>query len=141
MKEITPVQVHLTTTINQDGQSQSFHFDEAGQLVAFNDHQHYLRYTEHQHGVATPVQFKLLTDTVRLSRQGVPETDFLFDQTQATASRYHTQYGDIDLRVVTKELQKEVDWADHSGQVKIHYQLHSQGMMVGEYQLRLQFNV
>lgn len=140
MKEITPVTVHLTTTIHQDGQSQSFHFNESGQLVRFNEHQRYLRYVEHQHGIATPVQFKLLEDALQLTREGEPRTDLTFDQHKTTASQYQTQYGQIDLEVVTKQLEKEVDWADHSGKLTVAYQLHSQGMLVGDYEMTLQFN-
>lgn len=140
MKEVTPVKVHLTTTITQDGHSQSFHFDEEGQLVRFNEHQHYLRYTEHQHGIATPVQFKLLEDALQLTREGEPKTDLTFDANKTTASQYQTQYGQIDLEVVTKQLAKEIDWEGHLGSLNVAYQLHSQGMLVGDYELALQFN-
>ncbi|MCT3441769.1 DUF1934 family protein, partial [Limosilactobacillus fermentum] len=59
MSEVIPVRVRLTTRMAQDGQEESYQFEEDGQLVTLANGQRYLRYTEHQAGQATPVQFRL----------------------------------------------------------------------------------
>ena len=58
MSEVIPVRVRLTTRMAQDGQEESYQFEEDGQLVTLANGQRYLRYTEHQAGQATPVQFR-----------------------------------------------------------------------------------
>ena len=50
MSEVIPVRVRLTTRMAQDGQEESYQFEEDGQLVTLANGQRYLRYTEHQAG-------------------------------------------------------------------------------------------
>ena len=139
MKKVVPVKVKMESKMNQDGQQARFSFEEDGQLSTVGG-KHYLRYTEHQQGVATPVQFRLDDDQVHLLRSGDVQTRFIFDQEQETTSRYQTAYGPIELRVVTRQLSSTVDWDDCQGQLEIEYELHSAGMLVGSYHVSLQFH-
>lgn len=129
--------VHLATTIRQDGQQESFSFDEAGNFVELNS-KYYLRYVEHQNGQATPVQFRL-DDQVHLHRSGELTTLLNFDLNAPTFTRYRTQYGVIRLTVNTTQLEKTVDPAKATGKLKVNYTLATGGQVVGSYQLQLQF--
>lgn len=139
MKEVVPVKVKMSSEMHQDGGSSHFNFEEEGQLATVGG-KHYLRYTEHQNGVATPVQFRLDDTQVHLLRSGAVSTRFVFDEQEETTSRYQTEYGPIELRVVTKRLQSDIDWKNASGQVDVEYDLHSSGTLVGSYHVSLQFH-
>lgn len=137
IKKITPVHVHLTTVIEQEGQRERFSFDEAGNFVELNG-KYYLRYLEHQQGKTTPVQFRL-DDQVHLHRSGEVTTLLNFDLAKAMPTRYQTQYGVINLEVETSRLEKKVTPATPAGQLAVDYALVAAGQTVGSYQLRLQF--
>ena len=138
MKKVLPVKVKMSSQMTQDGETANFSFEEDGQLATVGN-KHYLRYTEHQHGIETPVQFRLDDQQVHLLRSGDVETRFVFDETTDTTSRYQTAYGPIDLRVVTKRLAKQVNWDESRGSLEVEYDLHSAGMLVGSYHVSLQF--
>lgn len=137
-KKVTPVTVNLTTVITQEGQTERFSFTEAGQFVELNG-KYYLRYTEHQEGQATPVRFRFEDPLVWLQRSGVVETNLEFDLTKSTRMRYQTAYGTIILDVATTELVQELDADRPAGHVRVSYQLKNAGIVVGTYQLELQF--
>ncbi|WP_310735857.1 DUF1934 domain-containing protein [Limosilactobacillus rudii] len=138
IKRERPVKVKLSTTITQDGQQEHFDFVEAGSFVEING-KYYLRYLEHQDGQETPVQIKFEDELVRLRRRGSSETNLFLDPRQETVMRYRTQYGILNLNVVTEHLEKEVDVQQPAGQVSIKYQLKQAGQIIGSYQLELQF--
>lgn len=137
IKKVTPVHVHLVTTIRQDGQEEQFSFDESGNFVELNG-KYYLRYVEHQNGQVTPVQFRL-DDQVHLHRNGELTTLLDFDLEAPTYTRYRTQYGVIRLEVSTTQLKKEVDPTVPAGRLRVNYTLATGGQVVGSYQLQLQF--
>ncbi|MCD7135319.1 DUF1934 domain-containing protein [Limosilactobacillus rudii] len=124
--------------MTQDGQQEHFDFVEAGSFVEING-KYYLRYLEHQDGQETPVQIKFEDELVRLRRRGSSETNLFLDPRQETVMRYRTQYGILNLNVVTEHLEKEVDVQQPAGQVSIKYQLKQAGQIIGSYQLELQF--
>ncbi|MBD5805621.1 DUF1934 domain-containing protein [Lactobacillus sp. 0.1XD8-4] len=133
-----PVKVKLSTTITQEGQQEHFDFVEDGTFVEING-KYYLRYLEHQNGQETPVQVKFEDELVRLRRRGSVETNLFLDPHQATIMRYRTQYGILNLDVVTESLEKKVDVQKPAGQVSVKYQLKQAGQIIGSYQLELQF--
>ncbi|WP_295746379.1 DUF1934 domain-containing protein [uncultured Limosilactobacillus sp.] len=139
MKEVIPVKVKMTSQINQDGQTERFSFEEDGQLATVGG-KHYLRYTEHQQGVATPVQFRFDDDRVHLRRAGDRQTHLVFDRKNATSSQYQTAYGPIELRVHTTQLIVAFDWDQSQGQLELKYELRSAGTLVGSYHVSLQFH-
>lgn len=137
IKKITPVQVQLTTVIEQDGQREQFTFNEAGNFVELNG-KYYLRYLEHQNGQTTSVQFRL-DDHIHLHRSGELTTLLNFDLNKPLPTRYRTQYGVISLEVRTSRLEKELTPAIPAGQLAVDYSLAAAGQVVGSYRLRLQF--
>lgn len=134
-----PVHIHLTSTITQEGQSQSMHFDELGELITRGD-SHYLRYTEHQGKQEALVVMKLNEQETHLRRKGPRSSHFVFNPQQVTDTTYSTEYGDIPMRVTTDMLEAVVDTIARSGHLMVDYHLHAAGQEVGSYQLRLQFN-
>ena len=79
IKTETAVQVSLKIEAMIDGEFERFTFQEAGRLVSLNDHQHYLTYTEHQAGQATPVRMRLDAGTLSVTRNGARRTRLQFD--------------------------------------------------------------
>lgn len=136
---MTPVRVHLTSTIQQDGQSERFDFAEKGTFVELNG-KYYLRYIEHQGNQATPVQFRL-DDQVHLHRAGDVQTRLNFDSMAPTDTRYRTDYGIIRLMVKTARLDKKIDPAIPAGRMIVEYTLSNKEQIVGTYYLQLQFTV
>lgn len=134
-----PVHVHLTSTITQEGQSQSMHFDELGELIT-RGQSHYLRYTEHQGNSEALVILKLNQEETHLRRKGIRSSHFVFNPKLPTDTTYSTEYGDIPMRVTTDMLESVVDTIARNGHLMVNYRLHAAGQEVGSYQLRLQFN-
>ena len=137
MKEQFPVTVRVATVIEQEGQTERFSFEEAGQLVELANGQRYLRYVEHQEGASTPVQLRV-GDDLQLTRSGEVKTRLTFSKEEETTSRYRTPYGVIPLTVTTDELVFDLDWPK-KGTVHLRYRLRAGGQEVGRYQLELQF--
>lgn len=138
MKKVTPVQVKLTTTMEQDGQRESFHFNEQGEFIELNG-TYYLRYQEHQDGQTTPVQFRIGEQELHLRRRGVRETNFHFVPNQTTKARYQTEYGVIGMEVTTNHLLLIVEPNQAQGSIDLKYQLVANQQLIGTYQLQLQF--
>lgn len=139
MKKVTPVHVQLTTTMEQDGQEDHYHFDEQGEFIELNG-TYYLRYQEHQAGQTTPVQFRLGDNELHLRRRGVRETNFAFVADQTTKARYKTEYGVIALGVTTNRLLVMLDAEHAQGSIDLQYQLVANQQLIGTYQLQLQFD-
>lgn len=139
IKQKVPVKVQLTTVMTQDGQQEHFDFAESGEFINLNG-KYYLRYLEHQNGVITPVQFRLDEGAVRLHRQGATETRLKFDLSQPTVTHYRTEYGMIQLRVLTSELTTSLDPLIPAGRLAVAYELHAGGQLIGSYRLQLQFS-
>lgn len=124
--------------MEQDDQQETFQFEEDGEFIVLND-KYYLRYLEHQNGQATPVQFRLDDEEVHIRRQGATETWLVFDQEQPTITRYRTEYGVMQLRVVTSRLDKDLDPVTPAGRLSLHYRLQAGGQEIGSYQIELHF--
>lgn len=138
IKNKVPVKVQLKTTMTQDGRQEIFQFEEDGEFIDLNG-KYYLRYLEHQNGAVTPVRFRLDDGAVSLHRQGATETWLDFDQHRSTVTRYRTEYGMMQLRVVTSRLERVLDPQVPTGELVVDYELHAGNQIIGSYQLELQF--
>lgn len=139
MVEQQVVQVEIATLIRQGDQQEEFAFQEPGQLVQMANQKRYLRYVERQNEIETPVQFRFDQEQVILSRQGQLKSMMVFDQQQATITKYPTAYGLIDLTIQTQDLKVDINWPQAQGSVLIKYQLLNQGQLLGNYRIKLQF--
>ncbi|CAI2566876.1 hypothetical protein AKUH3B110M_02920 [Apilactobacillus kunkeei] len=136
------VVVNLKTTIFQDEEREDFIFEEVGSLVQMNNGL-YLRFTEHQDNQAVAnVTLKITDEHVQLTRQtnGGHHSRMIFDENKDHDTIYQTEYGPIKILVKTKELNYDYNEDIMNGKVGIDYELHSGGMIVGEYNLTLQFS-
>jgi uncharacterized beta-barrel protein YwiB (DUF1934 family) len=139
INQAIPVKVHLTTSMEIDGNQDHFEFAESGELIHLADHHHFLRYVEHQQGQATPVQIAINGDQVRLVRKGPRQTKLLFVENGETISKYQTEYGMIPLHVVCDRLIQAIDQEENRGQLEVHYRLKNNGQVLGTYRIKLQF--
>lgn len=139
INQTIPVKVHLTTSMEIDGNQDHFEFAEDGELIHLTDNHHFLRYVEHQQGQATPVQIAINGDQVRLTRKGPRQTKLLFVENGETISKYQTEYGMIPLHVVCDQLMQEINQEENRGQLEVHYRLKNNGQVLGTYRIKLQF--
>ena len=139
IKTETAVQVSLKIEAMIDGEFERFTFQEAGCLVSLNDYQHYLTYTEHQAGQATPVRMRLDAGALSVTRNGARRTRLQFNPQEPTLSHYRTEYGVLSLQVETAEAVSEMDWAAAQGHLRLRYRLRNESGLIGNYYLDLSF--
>lgn len=136
------VVVNLKTTICQDAEREDFVFEEVGYLFQINNGL-YLRFTEHQaNQEVAKVTLKLTDEYVQLTRQskGGHHSRMIFDANKDYDTIYPTEYGPIKILVKTKELNFNYNEDIINGKLGIDYELYSGGMIVGGYNLALQFS-
>lgn len=137
-----PVQIHLTTQIEQDGQVSHHVFDETGRLVQMGETL-YLRYqeTEAETGEQVPVTLKLQADgLIILTRgQGHQRLQLHFAPDQELNTVYQTPYGNIPIITKTSMMKVRMQDEPAAGEIKIDYVLTSDHNQLGKYQLRLIF--
>lgn len=143
-----PVQVQLTTRIDQDGTVEEHQFQETGELIQKGDTV-YLRYQEHQADQSlVPVTFKIQTDQLLLTRGSAElrsQLQFQAQQTttgqyQTTTGQYQTPYGNLAMTTQTSDYQVRLDLPHLAGSVAVDYQLFNGANLLGKYELRLIFN-
>lgn len=139
MVETRAVRVKLATKLHVGDEHDQFSFEEPGQLAQLQNGRWYLRYTEHQNGVASPVQFRFDDEQIVLTRGKNPQTTLIFDAHQPATVQYPTAYGKLNLEVKTTTYAPLIDWTHAIGKVNLAYELHHQGHRLGKYQLTLQF--
>lgn len=132
------VQLSFATKITQDGEVENFQFETAGELLVKNG-QIFLRYTEILAEQQTQVRFKFESNAVRLSRTGVGQTKLVFIPETKVPAFYQTPAGQMHLETYTTDLSVQIDDKEGHGQIEINYQLIANDQVVGEYELRLQF--
>lgn len=140
IKEQIPVSVELDTTVEQEGEVESFHFAETGSLVDLGDKQ-YLRYKETTGVKEVPVTFRF-TDNgdVFLTRESDTRLRMQFADGQLIPTHYQTAYGLMKIDVKTISLSSEIDLENLNGHIEVDYELYAETQLVGKYQIRLQFN-
>lgn len=136
-----PVQVQLTTRIDQDGTVEEHQFQETGELIQKGDTV-YLRYQEHQADQSlVPVTFKIQTDQLLLTRGSAElRSQLQFQAQQTTTGQYQTPYGNLAMTTQTSDYQVRLDLPHLTGSVAVDYQLFNGANLLGKYELRLIFN-
>ena len=94
MRELSqgiPISIHLTTKVEQAGETQDFLFDLQGQAVKIGDTL-YLRYKEIQpEGAEVPVTMKIMPDgVIQLIRSGEMRTRLKFAYKERLETSYQT---------------------------------------------------
>jgi uncharacterized beta-barrel protein YwiB (DUF1934 family) len=135
------VKINLQTSIVQEGEKQTFTFNETGNLVTISDNL-YLRFKEHQkHREVASVTIKFTDGEIQLTRQDQVghHSRLVFIPGQITHTVYQTPYGPINLQVKTTRSTFNYQTDTQSGDLHIEYQLYSNKMIVGEYNITLHF--
>ncbi|WP_155287077.1 DUF1934 domain-containing protein [Lacticaseibacillus zhaodongensis] len=142
MSRGVPVQVHVETWVDQDGEKEHHQFDEPGQVVQLGD-TWYVRYIEpgDEH---LPVTFKIQgTEAVTLIR-GSSNNDthvrLQFIAEKQVTAQYHTPYGVIPVETITPRMDVALNNEPTGGEAYIEYRLSANGQHIGDYRLRLLFN-
>ncbi|MEX0380314.1 DUF1934 domain-containing protein [Leuconostoc sp. MS02] len=133
------VNIYLKTTINQAGESEIFEFDTTGELFVKNG-AIFLRYIEVIAGQnQTKVLFKLAGDRARLNRNGDGLTKLAFLEGQRLPAHYQTPAGQMQLETYTTALFSEIDLTQLTGVTSISYDLYANDVIIGQYDILLQF--
>ncbi|WP_413627645.1 DUF1934 domain-containing protein [Fructilactobacillus vespulae] len=134
-----PVNVIVDTKIVQDGNQETHHFEEKGELSHVNN-KDYLRYQETVNGTNTLVTFKIDEEqTVHLKRSADVQLHLEFNEGQTTASHYETPYGKLQIGTLAQKVDVTIDDEAGAGHVNVDYELYSGSEKVGDYQIKLQF--
>lgn len=135
------VQIKMNTEIKQEGEVETFSFDEPGKISQLNQ-QIYVSFYEHSDSKAILVTLKINEDkTIVLTRNAEQRLRLTFDKNKDVDNLYRTEYGPIQLQTVTKRLEYSVADNLSNGEVSIDYDLSNGEQLFGEYKLRLQFFV
>jgi uncharacterized beta-barrel protein YwiB (DUF1934 family) len=140
IKEQLPVKIQLETQIEQDGQVETFKFDEEGALVDLGAKK-YLRYKETKEQLKVPVTFSIAeTGEVFLTRQGQTHLRLPFAKQKVLPTHYQTEYGLMKLDVKTTLLETAISFENAEGKINVDYELYAGNQLLGKYQIRLQFS-
>ncbi|MCH4163828.1 MAG: DUF1934 domain-containing protein [Lentilactobacillus diolivorans] len=136
-----PAQIHLETSIVQDGKTSDFMFDVTGQLVKMGT-SIYIRYSEDADEGPVPVTIKIMENgDVKLTRSAQNRLQLLFSDGKRVAARYRTPYGNLDIQTVTSSLNMEILNQPLRGNIEIDYLLYAGNELLGKYHIRLQFTI
>lgn len=142
LKKGMPVNIFLTTMIEQKEGKEEFLYEITGQVVRVG-HNLYVRYDEPQpDGVSfSPVTIKIYPDQsvqlIRSTEDARVRLHFQYQETTETV--YKTPHGSMLFDVYTHDLQ--ISLTDHpiAGKVRINYDLLMQNEKIGSYEVYLKF--
>lgn len=136
-----PVQVHVETWVDQDGEKEHHRFDEPGQVVQMGD-TCYVRYVE-PGDEGLPVTFKIQGDSAVTLIRGSSNSDthvrLQFIAEKQVLAQYHTPYGVIPVETITPRMDIALNREASSGEAYIEYRLNASDQHIGDYRLRLHF--
>lgn len=134
------VDIYLKTSVNQAGDKEVFEFKTVGELLVKNGVT-FLRYIEViADQTPTNVLFKLDHDQVRLNRSGDTLTKLAFKRGNRLQAYYQTLAGQMQLETETTALVIDIDSKRDIGMLTMSYELYANDALVGQYDIRLQFN-
>ncbi|MBU7455063.1 DUF1934 domain-containing protein [Leuconostoc fallax] len=135
------INVHLTTKVCLDNEVEEFSFDTLGQLIVKNEAV-YIRYTEtlpDQPQVHVTFKFDP-NGSIRLMRSGDVKTVMTFVDSKEVPASYETPSGRMTMATRTTLLATALDTANLRGETAIDYILTANEQLIGQYEIRLQFN-
>ncbi|WP_429970508.1 DUF1934 domain-containing protein [Fructilactobacillus sp. Tb1] len=139
-KKYQDIHVVVDTKITQDGETESHHFAETGQLAEINNVM-YIRYVEHFQGQETPVTFKISGEHhVRLTRKAANDLMLEFVEGEKTKNHYQTPYGKMTIGALAKKVDVDATHKELEGNINVDYELYTNDEKVGDYQIKLHFN-
>lgn len=136
-----PIEIHLETFIEQEGEQSHMVFDEPGQVFQMG-RSIYLRYQEldEETGGRVPVTMKIDGESnVLLTRSAESEMRLRFANGKRIEARYRTPYGIFPIETVTPMLDVRIQNGPLAGRINIDYQLFAGEQLIGNYKIRLQF--
>lgn len=139
------IQVHLETTIHQEGESQQFIFDAPGQLIQMGNTL-YIRYHETTSGKEKkepiPVTIKIQPEgNVQIMRGEKKHTRLKFSYEKKVPISYATPQGVFSIESYTPYLHFSLKDQPLHGQLDLHYALYAKENLLGMYELQLTFSV
>lgn len=133
-----PTVVTLTTQITQDNSREEFSFEEEG-ILTLTQNALYIRYTERQQALETPVTFKISKiDDILLHRHNdFTDMQLHFTPNKTFQTQYVTTQGNIPIAVRTDTFVNQITAEHPYGKLAITYSLLNNDSIIGTYTLNL----
>lgn len=133
-----PTVVTLTTQITQDNSREEFSFEEEG-ILTLTQNALYIRYTERQQDLETPVTFKISKiDDISLHRHNdFTDMQLHFAPNKTFQTQYVTTQGNIPIAVRTDTFVNQITAEHPYGKLAITYSLLNNDSIIGTYTLNL----
>lgn len=133
-----PTVVTLTTQITQDNSREEFSFEEEG-ILTLTQNALYIRYTERQQDLETPVTFKISKiDDILLHRHNdFTDMQLHFTPNKTFQTQYVTTQGNIPIAVRTDTFVNQITAEHPYGKLAITYSLLNNDSIIGTYTLNL----
>lgn len=136
-------EIKMQSIQTSDGEVSRYNVNEMGQLVYVNG-SYYLRFNhedeEAGETINTTIKFDE-EDNVTIIRAGSHQTRMRFDVEKKTTMRYPTPAGTFLIDIDTRRVELQYKNRPFSGQIKLEYQLTTEGQTLGNYNVTIQFTV
>ncbi|MFJ8263132.1 DUF1934 domain-containing protein [Rummeliibacillus sp. NPDC094406] len=134
-----PVKLKVITTITQqDTKPEQYELWSEGTIMQKRD-QIYLRYEEVQEGQHMQTTLRFGQEDAIIIRNGDIKMRMPFVLGQAQKGHYNSEYGQLPIVTLTKEIKFEPSESLQNGRFYLQYELLIGGQSVGDYALELNY--
>lgn len=132
-----PVGIRLHSSIQHPGQEIETHELQTTGLLIEKATAFYLKYDEDHHGDNIQTTLKMSDVDALIMRSGAVKMRLPFDAEQNRAGEYGNGPATFALQVKTNHL--EFIKEPKGGQFNVHYELHTEGSLLGTYKLNITY--
>ncbi|WP_335871434.1 DUF1934 domain-containing protein [Bacillus sp. 2205SS5-2] len=136
-QDYTPVKIHLTTDITQEGEKESISFTTFGRYYQKGGAS-FLKYEEVLEEGTVRTIVKIKEDTGLILRGGAVKMRLAFQRESAMNGSYESPHGTFLLETKTRNLRHKQQ-SDSNGEILLTYDLSMQGTVVGTYKMKLTY--
>ncbi len=135
-----PVNVCLKTSIELDGEKESYELSLSGEFYEKN-RAFYLKYDEEQEEGTVHTIVKFVEKRALIIRSGAVKMRLAFDLGQPVRGSYESQYGTLLLTTQTNTLTHSCTYNETSlqGALQLNYLMQMQGAPAGKYSMNIEF--
>ncbi|HZG70401.1 MAG TPA: DUF1934 domain-containing protein [Chondromyces sp.] len=135
----TPVKIHLKTTVEHDGERETFELSLFGKYYEKKD-AIFLKYDEVQEEGTVHTIVKLSPEGALILRSGAVKMRMVFQYKEQLSGSYESPYGTLLLTTDTRNLScRTYKGQQLEGNLQLTYQLLMQGSSAGIYSMAIQF--
>ncbi|MEI5909046.1 DUF1934 family protein [Bacillus spongiae] len=136
-RDYTPVKIHLTTSISQEGEKETISFTTFGRYYQ-KAGAYFLKYDEVLEEGTVKTIVKVKETTGLIMRSGALKMRLAFDLRTKMNGSYESAHGTFLLQTTTKKLSHTM-LSDTEGEILLIYDLSMQGSVVGTYKMNITY--